>query len=183
MFIGDDKIQVFPKGTQRGEHTIYIELEGRNGDGHFAMVNKADHHKVEGSRWGLTKGYATRKRKREDGKWGTEYMHRVVTDAPTGTIVNHREKGSTLDNRRKNLKVTDYGENNADRVSSGKSGRKGVFETRGGRYTAVKQWQGHAHYLGTFDSAEEASKEYMQFSAFIGHEIHTSKVATTRDQN
>jgi hypothetical protein len=47
---------------------------------------------------------------------------------------------------------------------------------------ALKQWQGHQHYLGTYDTPEEASGVYVSFSAEVGHDIHASKITTTKYQ-
>lgn len=163
----------------QGEHTIFIELEGKHGAGKFAMVDKRDHKKVMdySPKWfGDNLGYAI---KRKDKT--TVRMHSLIEEKPEGGVINHRNS-NRLDNRRSNLKGTTYSENNADTTTYSASGFKGVYATKSGKFKAMKRIGGVKMGLGTFDTAEEASKEYIRLSNVMGHEIHESKVTTKKQR-
>jgi hypothetical protein len=84
------------------------------------------------------------------------YMHRMITDAPEGSLVDHRNR-NTLDNRRANLRLATRTQNaaNMDRGSRW----KGIRKCRE-RWAAQITLKGENRYLGTFDSPEEAAKAY-----------------------
>jgi hypothetical protein len=80
--------------------------------------------------------------------------------------VDHRNNNS-LDNRRENLRLATHSQNQHNRKAyvSNTSGYKGVFlEKRwtASRWTAIVRINGKRHRVGTFGSAEEASKAYIE---------------------
>lgn len=159
-------------------HELDEDLQGLVGQQAYAEVSRADYDKIMdvSKVWYRTpEDYVFKKIKGADGKWNMQYMHHVVVAKPDQGVVHH-ENGRRYDNTAENLLGTDYGHNNADRLSRGQSGYKGVYINRYGTYTAQKQWQGYLHYLGTFGTAEEASRAYQDFSGTVGHPIHQSKV-------
>jgi hypothetical protein len=88
------------------------------------------------------------------------YLHRLVTDAKPGTIIDHAN-GDRLDNRRENLRLATKAQNaaNIGALSTSKSGLKGVVK-RGKKYRAFAHKDGKTQYLGSFDTKEEAACEY-----------------------
>ena len=90
-------------------------------------------------------------------------LHRVVTDAPDGLVVDHIEHDA-LDNRKSQLRVVAQGENvrNA-RYRIGKGGIRGAHPVPSGRYQSQVRYQNKYHYLGTFDTPEEAGNARLDF--------------------
>lgn len=98
--------------------------------------------------------------------WRACLMHRLITNAPPGSIVDHIN-GDTLDNRRSNLRVGTQRENLANiRVVRGTSRFKGVYFNK-----EKSLWQASigipsedgsatVRYLGRFASEEEAARAY-----------------------
>lgn len=90
------------------------------------------------------------------------WLHRVITDAPHGKMVDHAN-GDTSDNRRHNLRVCTRAQNkrnckrHARRVEA--TPYKGVYVVRG-RFRAIIRHSGRNHHLGYFDSPEMAARAY-----------------------
>ena len=89
-------------------------------------------------------------------------IHRVVMDAPPGMDVDHIN-GDRLDNRKQNLRVCTRSQNSSNKKlrRDSKSGFKGVYQTRSGRYQAyigVPNTAGQHEWLGTYDTGEEAAR-------------------------
>jgi len=89
-------------------------------------------------------------------------IHRVVMNAPPGMDVDHIN-GDKLDNRKENLRVCTRAQNSSNKKlrRDSKSGFKGVYQTRSGRYQAYIGMPGTAgkhERLGTYDTPEEAAR-------------------------
>ena len=98
--------------------------------------------------------------------WKACLMHRLITNAPAGAVVDH-QNGDSLDNRRSNLRVGSQRDNLANiRVVRGASKFKGVY------FNIEKAlWQAQisvqtsdglqkVKYLGRFKSEEDAARAY-----------------------
>lgn len=86
--------------------------------------------------WSITgDGYAIAGR----GSNGRQYLHRLLMNPPKGMEVDHINR-DRLDNRRENLRVVTHRENmqNQGPEGRGKSGYRGVYQTRSGRWFARK---------------------------------------------
>lgn len=131
-----------------------------------AVVDAADAHLVEGRNWhaylspaGTFYALST---KTIAGVKDIIRMHRVLTEAPHGLFVDHRD-GDGLNNRRKNIRLATKGQNGCNRgvPANNKSGFKGVyFETYTGRWRAVIMHNKERHRLGRFDTVEQAADAY-----------------------
>jgi hypothetical protein len=88
----------------------------------------------------------------------TVYLHRKITNAPPGKVVDHIN-GNKLDNRRANLRVVTNAENVSNRLAvAAVSGHRGVGKAKlSRRWRARVTVRGVKHYLGTFDSSEAAA--------------------------
>jgi hypothetical protein len=86
-------------------------------------------------------------------------LHRFVTDAPEGTVVDHIN-GDTLDNTLDNLRIVTQVENGRNRNSLNKnntSGHQGVwYDKRKQKWVAEIWILGKKHHLGTFIDKELA---------------------------
>lgn len=90
-------------------------------------------------------------------------MHRVIMGAgEEDPRVDHRDRDS-LNNRRSNLRFASSSQNNANSVRTkrlpGTSGFRGVWPI-GKRWRASISVGHKSHYIGTFDSPEQAARAY-----------------------
>lgn len=89
-------------------------------------------------------------------------MHRLLTKAPKGMMVDHRN-GNSLDNTRFNIRVCTALQNCVNRAGYGSSGYKGVrWMERSKKWYAVLKINGKDTYLGGrgFSTREEAARVY-----------------------
>jgi hypothetical protein len=119
------------------------------------------------------------------------YLHRLITGAPSGVGVDHRNHDG-FDNRKANLRLCSAAENAANRVlyANNKSGFKGVFRVKTtGRWRASITCSGQRYSLGTFANSWDAGQAYNKaclelFGDFAcpnaepGEEPATDRVAT-----
>ena len=84
----------------------------------------------------------------------------MMNKHPT-TFIDHHD-GNGLNNCWKNLRAASRAQNNRNSKvrSTSKIGIKGVQRHRSGKFTAKIQFNKEQHYLGLFDTAEEAGKAY-----------------------
>ena len=128
--------------------------------GAVAIVDAADAQLVRG-RWYLqSAGYAARTVS-INGRKRCQLMHRIITAAPDGMHVDHRD-GNRLNNTRANLRLCTHAQNShPHRKVRGASKYKGVSWMRSlGRWRAEVVKMGKTHYLGTFDTEIEAARAY-----------------------
>lgn len=87
--------------------------------------------------------------------------HRLVLDAPKGTIVDHANRNG-LDNRRGNLRLCTDSQNHANspKQKNNTSGYKGVSRARSGRWVANVTVDKVQRYLGTFTDPWGAAEAY-----------------------
>ncbi|MBO5484350.1 MAG: HNH endonuclease [Lachnospiraceae bacterium] len=100
-------------------------------------------------------GYACSNAFEEDK--GTIYFHQLVIDCPDGMVRDHINR-DRLDNRRCNLRIVSPRRNslNSGMNKNNTSGVKGVYRSRN-KWVAQIVSNGKNHYLGSYDSIEEAS--------------------------
>ena len=124
------------------------------------LVDLKDAHLLSDYCWNTSTGYAARTVKSDRG-WTTEYLHRVIMDAPSGVEVDHIN-GNRLDNRRENLRLCTRSQNGKNTSSStGTSKYKGVsLEKRRGKWRADIGVSGKNKFLGYFETEDEAAHIY-----------------------
>lgn len=141
--------------------------------GYVAVISAADVPLVEGFNWTAAPDgrtvYAYRMVMRDDRKQRMLYMHRAVTRAQPGMLVDHID-GDGLNNTRANLRLVGHRENamNKKTPATSQSGLKGAtFNKRQGRWKSAIVTRGRQIYLGYFDTKEEAHAAYVKASAEI----------------
>jgi hypothetical protein len=99
---------------------------------------------------------------RKEGK-KTVWMHREVTEAPTGMEVDHRD-GNGLNNFRSNLRLVTHAGNAQSKQTkrSGKTSQyRGVrFHFTSHKWTAQIKRDGLNRWLGGHETEEEAARAY-----------------------
>ena len=136
-------------------------------EGLWAIVDTADYYRFARFKWCLAGGkgkfYAARCQRIGPYDLKKVNLHREIMEAPLGLLVDHRN-GNGLDNRRDNLRLATYSQNNINcRRDKSKSLSRFVgvtFDKRRMRWTARICLNRKCIYLGRFDSEIEAAKAY-----------------------
>ena len=130
--------------------------------GKYAIVDAEDYEKLIKYDWLLFENdkrndYAVRL----EGKYLVR-MHRVIMNAPKGTLVDHINHNG-LDNTKRNLRFATHSQN----VCNSRLTKKGSSKYRGvgwlkcrGKWRAVIYHYGKSIYLGHFDNEEDAARAY-----------------------
>lgn len=124
------------------------------GKGLFALVDDDDYELVSNYRWHSHRGrnsglcYASSNIK----------MHRLITNAPLGIMVDHIN-GDSLDNRRENLRLCTNAQNQQNTKGRGGTSKyKGVsFNIKSGKWAGSFISDGRHYYCGLFESEEECA--------------------------
>ena len=123
----------------------------------FAIVDDEDYARVSGFNWSACKCnnnfYAIAV---IDGK--KVLLHRFILNAPSDRLVDHKD-GKTLDNRKLNIRIATYTENNRNRRANKKSLFKGVSKCSTG-FKARIRFNDQQIYLGFFKDPEQAARVY-----------------------
>ncbi|MHC4722148.1 MAG: HNH endonuclease [Planctomycetota bacterium] len=129
--------------------------------GKFAIVDAEDFEWLNRYKWNTLKGGRTYyARSWENGK--TIRMHRLITNAPKGLVVDHINHNG-MDNRKQNLRLCTRLQNARNRRSCrGSSSKyKGVSkEKKENVFIACIRCKGKLYYLGRFKSEIAAAKTY-----------------------
>lgn len=89
---------------------------------------------------------------RVNGK--TTPFHHLVIDCERGMVRDHKNRNK-LDNRKENLRVVTYSENNSNRNYKNETGHRGISKNGSG-FSAKIFINGESKYLGTYRTIEEA---------------------------
>jgi hypothetical protein len=154
------------KGWRRCPNFPVIPLT----QGQYAIVDIEDYEKLSQHKWKADKmkngTYRACRRVhlgKKDGKRNrgtTEYMHRVIINAPKGKEVDHIN-GNPLDNRKCNLRLCTRVQNQFNTNARSKSGYKGVsWHTSSGKWRARINVNKKSLNLGSFDNPKDAARAY-----------------------
>lgn len=140
-----------------------------------ALVNDEDYEFLSQFNWYAQQSrytyYAVRK---EDNE--RVYMHNEILIVSDGMLVDHAD-GNGLNNQRYNLRPATEAQNrqNARIRADNVSGYKGVsYHPVDKNWRARIQANGISHYLGAFNTAEEAADAY----AIAQEELHMKRMPT-----
>jgi len=129
--------------------------------GKFAIVDPEDFDELCQYKWTAAKSpntfYAVRSVQGRQIR-----MHRLITSAPKGLVVDHRNHNG-LDNRKENLRLCTRPENARNqRPQTGRSSKyKGVcWHKNQKKWTARVYSNGVTYHLGSFNSEIQAAKAY-----------------------
>jgi hypothetical protein len=133
--------------------------------GKVAIIDDEDAQFVLKHKWRARsngKGWYARTNIRVGDKQRTITMHRMILDAPRGSVVDHINH-NPLDNRRCNLRFASPSQSNynARKHQDNTSGYKGVYYERDRKtFRASINHERVRYRLGRFPSAEEAARVY-----------------------
>lgn len=132
--------------------------------GQVCKVDDDWYEELAKHKWYLSKkGYAVRNVQYASGKRATVYMHRVIANTPYGAETDHRDV-DTKNNQASNLRTCTTAQNccNRRKHRDNTSGYKGVsFHKRDKMFFAQIMKGGKNHFLGYFDTPEEAHAAYV----------------------
>lgn len=128
--------------------------------GKYVLVDDEDYDELSQYKWTDAKGYAFRWTGRPNR--ARIYMHRFLKSAGEGQLVDH-VNGDTLDNRKENLRLCTYSQNNMNKSlqSNSTSGLKGAYYHKpSGKWRAQIRKDKTSIHLGYFGSATDAHEAY-----------------------
>lgn len=129
--------------------------------GKFALVDAEDYDWLMQWKWCVVEGYAFRTC-RDNGKKKGILMHRFIMSMPLGMQVDHAN-GNKLDNRRSNLRICTYAQNqqNRKKLTCGKSSQyKGVCKHKNNGWEVHIGAAGKFIYVGFYKYEIEAALAY-----------------------
>jgi hypothetical protein len=137
-------------------------------EGKFTLVDQNDFYWLNNFDWFTKKNnksfYAVRL-DNDCAKWPTMVsMHRQIMNSPKGLLVDHRNLDG-LDNRRSNLRIATYSENNCNRLKKKNTSSRFVgvcWEKTKSRWVTHIRHNGKIIYLGLFKSEIDAANAYDQ---------------------
>jgi hypothetical protein len=125
------------------------------GRGLYALVDDEDYEQLSKLNWHLHQS------KNNDGYYASSNlkMHRLITNAPPGTVVDHIN-GNKLDNRKKNLRLCTNAENQQNTKSRGGTSQyKGVhYNQKSGKWMGAFVFNSTRYYCGTYASEKECAR-------------------------
>lgn len=152
-----------PLSLKVRKNILYIELT----NGEFALADSCDYEKVKQYRWSKAgRGYAYGGNEKEQFM----KMHRIITGAKDGEIVDHINRNK-LDNRRKNLRIVSQSINalNGSIRSNSKTKVKGVCRWwRTGNWRAYAVINNKQKHLGYFEKIQDAIRARQNFNKLMG---------------
>lgn len=134
--------------------------------GYVAIVDDEDYERAASFRWYASSPsrrstpYAVRKIAGVNGR-STCWLHRFILSVPAGTLVDHID-GDGMNNRRGNLRLCTNTQNCRNRAigKNNRSGFKGVYRYRDGRFGAWIMADLVGHHLGYHPTKEDAARAY-----------------------
>lgn len=142
-----------------------IQLKSKKYPGLFVSVDDEDFEKLNKINWFPRKHghtfYATCNGHKRD-KYSVIPMHRYLLEVVDPKIEVDHKNGNGLDNQRSNLRIATRQQNarNSRMRPSNRTGYKGIWEYKPGKFRAAITVNGKTIHLGVFNSPQEASAIY-----------------------
>lgn len=131
--------------------------------GHTAYIDKEDAHLLEEYKWHLVNGYVqTEIGSRTLGTRKTMRLHRMILSPSPNELVDHEDR-NPLNNRRRNLRLSNKSTNGMNRIAqkNSKSGLKGIsWSKQKSKWRITCTVNGKQYHLGYAKTIEKALKKY-----------------------
>lgn len=146
-----------------GPSIAYIPLT----QGQYSLISVEDLDLINNYNWFAEKHGRSFRVKR--GQWLPElkrmkgiHLHNVILEPKKDYDVDHKDGNSLNNHKYINLRYASKAENGRNKAprEKTKTGVKGVYPTKYGRFHSSICIAGKAKWLGTFDTIEEASNVY-----------------------
>lgn len=163
-----DRVCTWPVMLYRKQKYGYDFRRIYLGEGEWTIVDQDIYYRLGHLKWYLKGGkrgkyYAIRSVKIGDGQTKMLCLHREITDAPKGLVVDHLN-GDSLDNRRANLRLATQSQNHQNVPKKKKNASSqfiGVsFDRRTKKWRAGICYKGKRMWLGYFDTEIDAARAY-----------------------
>jgi hypothetical protein len=161
-----DKICVWPVMRYRKLKYGYSFRKIYLGEGEFTIIEPPDYYAYSKYKWILSADgnnfYAVREAKIGPKKTKIVSLHREIMNAPKGILVDHRN-GDGLDNRRENLRLATYSQNNINKPKKANTSSifRGVcFEKCCQEWGVFTRVNGKQKRIGRFKDEVEAARAY-----------------------
>lgn len=130
--------------------------------GGFTLVDAEDYERLLDYGWMVNAGgyaYSTQWN-REQQKYETIYLQRLLTDAPKGMVVDHLNH-KRLDNRKSNLRVCTHGDNMRN-LAKGRGCIQKIASTAGNIFYRGKVQQHKKEYRTPFVSSKAKARKDLE---------------------
>lgn len=128
--------------------------------GQYVLIDTEDYERASRYSWNLTSNGYVITTVYADGAKSRIMLHRLVTDAASDLVVDHRDH-NPLNNQKSNLAVGSQSANLHNRRATGMSKYKGVsFRTDRSKYAASISVANRSRYLGLYETEIEAARAY-----------------------
>jgi hypothetical protein len=161
-----DRICTWPVMVYRLWKFGFIFRKIRLTEGKFTIVDPQDFYWLNNFDWCAKKYrgcfHAVRFNNHSDKEPMILSMHRQIMNPPPGLLVDHRNRNG-LDNRRENLRLATYSQNNCNKAKRKNTSSRFVgvsFDKRQKRWAAYINHDGKRTSLGRFDIEENAAHAY-----------------------
>jgi hypothetical protein len=136
------------------------------GEDEWTILDQKDYYRFGNLKWHIKgngkKYYVVSSVKNGPGRTKLLSLHREITNAPKGLVVDHRN-GDTLDNRRANLRLATQSQNmqNVPKKKNTSSRFIGVYFIKSdGKWGAQIRGKGKDKWLGRFNNEIDAARAY-----------------------
>ena len=160
------------KHRHNDDGTTTIFIESKKHGNKEVLIDAEDWARVKSYKWSINKNVrairkevyyvvSTSNAAIRDYKRGVK-LHRVILDChDPSKVVDHVAPNSTLDNRKRNLRITTPQQNkwNRGKPSNGKNKYIGVYKSSRNRWGArIGEGRGRHRHLGSFQTEVEAAE-------------------------
>lgn len=142
--------------------------------GRVALVDRADYDALARHKWNTVgprdprRQYVGRNASRRAPPPRGIYMHRVVSGAGPGDVVDHLN-GNTMDNRRSNLRVGTHADNARNKAAWREGRVVGCYQTKSGRWRVHVGANHHTLYVGRYETQEDAHAAFRSAREWIAN--------------